>query len=264
MTSLFISYRRDDSQGFADRLADELADALGPDRVFSDVEIPVGSDFGEVLHRAVAASDGLLVVIGKRWAAESSKGYPSRLFEPDDWVRTEIEAAFQQGRRVVPVLVGGAQVPLSESLPVGLRPLLRLQAAELSVRHWDDDVAALLQRMRALWPGLDDGRAATATPPPLARVLQEVAERVLREPGRHPPPPAVPAAATGLMQRSLLAIGRAMGRGLRRLAAILLALGVLYGGVRLFGDAPTLRLLDRAEARMIVGWDRLLQRIGGR
>jgi nucleotide-binding universal stress UspA family protein len=69
MAGLFISYRRDDSQGFAGRLAQDLSQALGENRVFSDVEIPPGRDYAEVLHGAIAASDALLVVIGRRWAA---------------------------------------------------------------------------------------------------------------------------------------------------------------------------------------------------
>ena len=108
MTGIFVSYRRDDSQGFAGRLTDDLSDMLGSDSVFRDIEIPFGSDFTDILHRAIAASDILLVVIGRHWAADSDQGYESRLFEPADWVRIEIEAALAQGKQVVPVRVGGA------------------------------------------------------------------------------------------------------------------------------------------------------------
>mgnify|MGYP001823001046 FL=1 len=63
MAGVFVSYRRDDSQGFAGRLADDLSEILGAQWVFRDIEIPVGSDFTEVLHTSIAASDALLVVI---------------------------------------------------------------------------------------------------------------------------------------------------------------------------------------------------------
>lgn len=49
MAGIFISYRRDDSQGFAGRLADDLTEIFSPDLVFRDVEIPAGYDFTEVL-----------------------------------------------------------------------------------------------------------------------------------------------------------------------------------------------------------------------
>lgn len=90
MAGVFVSYRRDDSQGFAGRLADDLTDILGDEAVFRDIEIPVGSDFTDVLHRAIAASDALLVVIGRGWVQRGPGGYGDRLFEPTDWVRTEI------------------------------------------------------------------------------------------------------------------------------------------------------------------------------
>jgi len=102
MAGIFISYRRDDSQGFAGRLADDLIEILGPDLVFRDVEIPAGYDFTEVLTRAVAACDVLLVVIGRNWRAPSADTAKSRLFDPADWVRAEIEAAFDQGSMSLP------------------------------------------------------------------------------------------------------------------------------------------------------------------
>jgi len=48
MTGIFVSYRRDDSQGFAGRLTDDLSDMLGSDSVFRDIEIHFGSDFTEL------------------------------------------------------------------------------------------------------------------------------------------------------------------------------------------------------------------------
>ena len=47
--------------------------------MFRDIEIPIGSDFTDVLHRAIAASEALLVVIGRQWAGESAQGSGSRL-----------------------------------------------------------------------------------------------------------------------------------------------------------------------------------------
>ncbi len=177
MAGVFVSYRRDDSQGFAGRLADDLGERLGDDRVFRDIEIPIGSDFTEVLHRAIAASDVLLVVIGRRWAAGAVRGQPSRLFEPTDWVRTEIEAAFARDKHVVPVLVGGATMPSATDLPEGIRRLVKLQAAKVRDRHWDDDVDALADRLRALAPSLDLDPRARQQIDSQPEVLRELGER---------------------------------------------------------------------------------------
>lgn len=257
MSGVFVSYRRDDSQGFAGRLADDLAEALGPDRVFRDIEIPVGSDFTDVLHRAIAACDILLVVIGRRWASASQHGYRSRLFEPTDWVRTEIEAAFAQGKQVVPVLVGGAEMPTASDMPESIGRLARLQAAFLSDRHWDGEVLELAQRLRGLCPSLARGmapqRGEEESP---AEVLRELAERVLKEvESRRRPrinPPSLP--------RSLAEhLMHAAGRGLKQVLSVAVGLGLIYLGIRLFGDEKMLGHLDAFEARLQIGWERLQQ-----
>jgi len=270
MAGLFISYRRDDSQGFAGRLASDLSRCFGPDRVFSDIEIPFGSDFGEVLHRAVAASDALLVVIGRRWAAEAAAGERSRLFEPDDWVRTEVEAALTQGKVVIPVLVGGAAMPAPPHLPESIQRLTHFQAASLDDRHWDADLTQLVARVQELVPALRlvSARGATAgqNTAPTARetpvqVLREIAQRVLKESLEHrsrPMPPRAPGRRLSWVWMLL----RPLLRQLRRMLTILVAIALIYIGIRLFGDGDLLRQLDALEGRLMIGWRRLLGYVG--
>ena len=114
----------------------------------------------------------------------------------------------------------------------------------------------LLRRLRAMLPVL----AAPATPasaPPLAQALQEIAERVLREPDRAPPAPPAPAPAPG--PSLLWPLLHSLGRGLRRIVVHPGRLALVYGGLRLFGDRDTLRQLDAVEQRLLIGWQRLLQ-----
>lgn len=235
MPGLFVSYRRDDSQGFAGRLADDLDAAFGHEHVFRDVEIPVGSNFGAVLHRAIADCDVLIVVIGRHWAGRTEAGRASRLFDADDWVRAEIEAALAHGTWIVPVLVGGATMPPADELPASLGGLCAVQAAVLDDRRWDADVADLIAQLRRRIPSLalDVDESATGTPrgPRLASRLFDALARTL---------------------------GRSAGRALKRVVSVLTVLAVLYVGLRLFGDAGTLRTLDALESRLHVGWERLL------
>jgi hypothetical protein len=57
--SIFVSYRREDSQHAAGRLVDRLTQSFGKDRIFMDVDaIEPGLDFVEV--------------IGERWPAAMS------------------------------------------------------------------------------------------------------------------------------------------------------------------------------------------------
>jgi len=68
---VFISYRRDDTAGYARAVYDELARHFGPERVFIDVDdIGAGQAFDEVIAHAVGGSKVLLVMIGKRWLGE--------------------------------------------------------------------------------------------------------------------------------------------------------------------------------------------------
>ena len=46
---IFISYRRDDSRGYAGRLQGDLSRRYSDEHVFRDVEIPPGADFGEYI-----------------------------------------------------------------------------------------------------------------------------------------------------------------------------------------------------------------------
>lgn len=56
MDGIFISYRRDDSAGYAGRLYDRLAAHFGATRVFMDVEgIEPGIDFVNAIEDAVGS-----------------------------------------------------------------------------------------------------------------------------------------------------------------------------------------------------------------
>ena len=252
MPGVFISYRRDDSLGFAGRLAADLTDILGAEAEVRDIEIPVGSDFTDVLRRAIAASDLLVVVIGRQWAAE---GQRERLFEPTDWVRTEIEAAFAQGKHVVPVLVGGAMMPPASRLPPSLARLSRLQAATLTDRHWSNDIEALVERIHALCPGLTRADAnvhRTETSP--AEVLEDLGERLLEEVASRERRRSRATYIGPSLGGMLLA---AFGRGLKRFFGSAFLVLLVYAGLKLFGDAEILAMLDAFEARLALGWERL-------
>jgi len=156
--SIFISYRRGDGPGFAGRLYDRLEQEFSAERVFLDVDnIAPGLDFVEVLHNKVAACDVLLAVIGRTWADARDGNGELRLHNPDDFVRIEIEQALNQGKRVIPVLVDGAEMPPRKSVPESLHPLLRRNAVRLTHEGFRSDVERLVT---ALEEALADMRKA--------------------------------------------------------------------------------------------------------
>ncbi|NNF76581.1 MAG: toll/interleukin-1 receptor domain-containing protein, partial [Rhizobiales bacterium] len=98
MPAIFISYRREDSRAVTRALASELAARFGDDMIFLDVDaIEAGVDFSQTILDALRAASVVLVIIGPRWLTSTGDLADSRLPEPNDFVRLEIETAQQWG-----------------------------------------------------------------------------------------------------------------------------------------------------------------------
>lgn len=133
-SKVFISYRREDSAGHAGRVHDHLAQALGSDLLFMDVDrVPLGANFKQVLIAEVTACDVLLAIIGPSWLNATTNSGKRRLDDPDDFVRIEIASALARGIPVVPILLEETRIPARELLPEALGELSLRNA--LTVRH---------------------------------------------------------------------------------------------------------------------------------
>jgi hypothetical protein len=162
MSGIFIGYRREDSAGFAGRLADALAARFGHEHIFRDLEdIQPGDDFVSRIEEAVASSGVLLIVIGPRWLGITDEEGNLRLSKPHDFVRLEIAAALRRGTRVIPVLVGGARMPEADELPHDIADLARRHAHELSDARWSYDVGRLIDLLVSA--GLAEARSKPLT-----------------------------------------------------------------------------------------------------
>jgi hypothetical protein len=175
---VFISYRREDSGGFAGRIYDRLTKSLGFGNVFFDVDsIAPGVDFVDTLNERLGRCDALVAVIGRSWLPSPDANNRRRLDDPNDYVRLEIEAALQRGIRVIPVLVDGAILPKSSDLPEGLAKLTRRQAIEISLTRFDSDVERLIEALSALE---DELRRDGAPPPDKAQGANAAPSRAAR------------------------------------------------------------------------------------
>src|SRR5215216_5422180 len=142
---VFISYRRDESAGYAGWIADSFDEYFGEDKVFRDIDsLEPGLDFSEAIERALESSEVLLAVIGKNWLTVTDAAGQRRLENPDDFVRVEIATALKRNMRVIPVLVQGASMPSADELPEDLAPLTRRNAFELHDSSWRDDIRQLI------------------------------------------------------------------------------------------------------------------------
>lgn len=149
MTAIFISYRRADSHETTTRLASALESRFGGDMVFRDEDaIEAGTDFSRAILDAVRAASAVLVVIGPEWLEARSDAGKRRLEQPDDFVRLELETAFAWAAPVVPVLVGGANMPGPEALPASIRELAKRNAHRLGEASLAEDIDRLAGHVR--------------------------------------------------------------------------------------------------------------------
>ncbi len=124
MRAIFISYRRNDAEGQAGRLFDDLTLHFGKDAVFMDVAaIQPGRDFRRAIDEQVASCGVLLAMIGKDWLTASDDAGARRLDDPLDFVRLETASALKRDIPVIPVLVQGARMPRADELPDNLKEL---------------------------------------------------------------------------------------------------------------------------------------------
>lgn len=163
MPHIFISYRRSDSGPIAGRIYDRLAAEFGKPNVFKDsYNINPGDDFRDAIRKNIAFCEVLVVVIGPDWLTVTGKSGQRRLDEPDDWVRSEIEAGIQsKATTVIPVLVGGTSIPNAADLPLSIRELAFRNG--IPVRDDPDfhqDVDRLIRSLRAV-KGANDNKDRT-------------------------------------------------------------------------------------------------------
>ena len=163
MRPIFVSYRRDDTEGEAGRLFDDLVSRFGEDSVFLDVAaIEVGRDFRKAIDESVGTCGVLLAVIGKNWVDAKNEAGDRRLDDPFDFVRIETASALKRDIPVIPVLVHGAKMPRADQLPEDLRELTYRNGVELTHARWRSDLELLI---KALSPFADPKPTAPAPAP---------------------------------------------------------------------------------------------------
>jgi len=142
MSQIFISYRREDSAGYAGRLRESLERRLGKGAVFRDVDaLEPGQDFVDIIGIRLRDASACLVLIGREWLDAEDASGRRRLAQQNDYVRLEIATALEQPKmRVIPVLVEGTRMPATEELPETIQGLARRQAVSLRDESWDTDV----------------------------------------------------------------------------------------------------------------------------
>ena len=226
MRGIFISYRREDAEGQAGRLFDDLSEHFGRNAVFMDVAgIKKGLDFRRVIEEHVSSCGVLLVIIGKRWLSVTDGRGKRRLDDANDFVRLETAAALSRGIPVVPVLVQDAARPTEQDLPDALKELAFRNGTELTHARWDSDVKSLIEDLK---PYLESTAPAAIAAQP-ARDPSSAAGHGTRPGGSRPP------------SRSHWAAG----------AAVVVVAGFSMFGYQLWQDRPAARDRTLAAAQTV-------------
>jgi hypothetical protein len=153
MANIFISYRRDDSAGYAGRLYDTMNAQLGEGMAFMDVEgIGPGQNFANVLEENLENCVALVAVIGPRWLTITNDVGQRRLDEPGDFTRMEIASALRRSIPIFPLLVAGAKMPIREQVPEELALLTSRQAVSAGDVYFQRDVSRLMDALQILLP----------------------------------------------------------------------------------------------------------------
>ena len=147
--AIFISYRRDDTEGEAGRLFDDLVRSFGEDSVFMDVAgINPGIDFRKAIDDNVATCGVLLAMIGPEWVTITKSPGQRRLDDENDFVRLEIASALARNIAVIPVLVHDSKMPHPDQLPENLKDLAYRNSVEITHARWNSDVQLLTKALR--------------------------------------------------------------------------------------------------------------------
>jgi hypothetical protein len=150
VSKIFISYRHDDDAFAAEHLHWDLAQHFGDQNVFLDKSsLKPGDRFDPVIAEALASCKVLIALIGRNWVSITEE----RQLTPDkDFVLWEISTVLKRTGSetgspvaIIPVLVGGAQLPKVEDLPDDLIGLVGNIKHELRAFEWEEDLAALVR-----------------------------------------------------------------------------------------------------------------------
>ena len=159
---IFISYRRNDSDFVAGRLAEDLSRIFGPESIFRDIDrLEPGVNYIDALDSALNSCAVLIAIIGPYWSTISDEKGHRRLDDPQDWVRIEISRAIARNIRLIPVLISGAKMPQTTELPDDLKPLISRHAVEIVDRFWKKEVEELRDALSKFGiPQIDEGHKA--------------------------------------------------------------------------------------------------------
>jgi hypothetical protein len=178
---IFISYRRQDTSGYALGLRREFAKTLTSARVFLDVDsLEAGMRWRDEIRDRLDACDVMLVLIGDEWLV--TRDGERKLHRENDPLRYELEYAFQRGGiTIIPILLEDTKMPAIEQLPRPIARLSEIQAEAIHDRTYDGDVNRLIERLARIAELPVKPSKGTPTAPTPAEFPPRITRRYLEQ-----------------------------------------------------------------------------------
>ncbi len=146
---IFLNYRRDDAAAETHNISEALRREVGDESVFMDISSNKAGDvWPQRIRDAIEGAEVVIAVIGPNWLRAGTNEWGQRRIDDEqDWVRQELTLAFEQKKRVIPVLVSGAKMPPAQALPGPIRALPERQALEIRRDYTAHDTKLLLVQL---------------------------------------------------------------------------------------------------------------------
>lgn len=159
MARLFLSYRAATAAQHAGRLYDRLAAHFGNTAICYDRDaMSPGELWRARIRQELQDAVAVLAVIDREWLASLEKQA-----EDEDVVRFELETAIGLRKTIIPILVGGAQMPRRHELPPVLERMLDRHGHAIddsSTTKYAESVASLIAALEILEGFAAPGEAA--------------------------------------------------------------------------------------------------------
>jgi len=168
MTEVFISYRRKDSLYYARRIYDSIKAKKNRALFIDTSSITPGKKWPNEIRRALSEAKIVLVIIGKNWLIAGLNEYGQRpIDDENDWVRQEILTAIKDKKYIIPVLVGGAEMPPAIALPQCIDILPQIQCSIILDSSFEKDIKKLIDN---IWPTTKQPNISTKVKMPSLKI----------------------------------------------------------------------------------------------
>ncbi len=145
---VFLCYRRKDLAALCvtARLYERMVREFGHNNVFLDVKsIPLGRNLRDEITAEISRANIVFAIIGPTWKQDII----DRRDDPRDFVRIEIESAFQLSITTIPILLGDVELPLPHDLPSSIENLADVNGFQMDVGFpLFDELDRLVEELR--------------------------------------------------------------------------------------------------------------------